>query len=132
MVELKYLLDTNICIYLMKQQPERVIQRFAQCKIGEIALSAITWAELCCGMDVRNGKIDMMALFGKLVPREFDMSAAATFGQLSQQFPNRKNSFDRMIAAHAISLHVALVTNNTVDFELYIQAGLKLENWVSD
>jgi len=57
------------------------------------------------------------------------MSAAAIFGKLSQQFPSQKSSFDRMIAAHAISLDVTLITNNTADFLLYQPAGLKLDNW---
>ena len=131
MVKLRYLLDTNICIYLMEERPAEVIARFAQCKTGEVALSSITWAELCCGMDTYNEKDDMVSLFGRLSPREFDMKAAEIFGKLSQQFPNRKNSFDRMIAAHAISLGVVLVTNNTTDFEIYEEAGLRVENWAS-
>jgi len=46
----KYLLDTNICIYLMKEQPELMTKRFDECEPGEIAVSAVTWAELCAGM----------------------------------------------------------------------------------
>ena len=129
MVKLKYMLDTNICIYLMNEHPASVIARFARCVPGEVALSSITWAELCCGMDVHNDQDEMNALFGKLLPREFNMDAAAVFGKLSRQFPDRKNSFDRMIAAHAISLDVVLVTNNAADFEIYKPAGLKVENW---
>jgi len=130
MAKLKYMLDTNICIYLMDEAPESVIHRFAQCELGEVSLSAITWAELCCGMDAHQSRDDMMALFWKLSPMPFDMDAAAMFGSLSQQFRNRNNSFDRMIAAHAMSRDVVLVTNNTADFLVYQPAGLKLENWV--
>ncbi len=129
MARLKYLLDTNICIYLMNEQPPAVIAKFAQCKVGEVAISAITWAELCCGMGTHNPAHEMMALYGKLAPKEFDMNAAATFGKLSQQFSSRKNSFDRMIAAHALALNVVLVTNNIADFAIYTPAGLKVENW---
>jgi len=130
MAKLKYMLDTNICIYLMDDAPESVMHRFAQCERGEVSLSAITWAELCCGMDAQHSQDDMMALFWKLSPMHFDIDAAVIFGRLSQQFRSRKNSFDRMIAAHAISLDVVLVTNNTADFLVYQPAGLKLENWV--
>jgi len=130
MAKLRYMLDTNICIYLMDEAPESVINRFAQCEAGEVSLSAITWAELCCGMDAHHGQDEMRDLFRQLAPRDFDMNAALIFGKLSQQFPNRKNSFDRMIAAHAISLDVVLVTNNTTDFLVYQPAGLKLDNWV--
>jgi len=114
----------------MDEAPERVIQRFAQCKPGEVSLSAITWAELCCGVDEYNSQDELTPLFGRLSLKNFDMAAAAVFGRLSQQFPQRKSSFDRMIAAHAIALDVVLVTNNTTDFLLYQSAGLKLDNWV--
>lgn len=129
MAILKYLLDTNICIYLMEENPAAVIEKFAKCKRGEVALSAITWAELCCGMDTHNDSSEMMELFYRLSPRDFDMDAAMVFGKLSQQFPNRKSSFDRMIAAHAIALDVILITNNISDFEIYQSAGLRVENW---
>ncbi len=128
---LRYLIDTNICIYLMKEQPESVTRRFSACKSGEIGVSSITWAELCCGLDVHNSQTEMTALLSRLTPKDFDMDAAATFGKLSQQFPARKSSFDRMIAAHALSLGVTLVTNNTADFDLYVGAGLVVENWVA-
>jgi len=126
---LKYMLDTNICIYLMNGAPESVTRRFVRCDLGEVSLSAVTWAELCCGMDAHQDQDDMMALFRKLSPQPFSMQAAVMYGRLSQQFPNRKNSFDRMIAAHAMALDVVLVTNNTADFHLYQPAGLKLDNW---
>ena len=131
MVKLKYLLDTNICIYLMKENPEQVIARFAKCKVGEVALSAVTWAELCCGLNKHNSVDQMMQLFEMLSPRDFGIEAAEIFGMLSQKFPNRKSSFDRMIAAHALALKVILVTNNVADFEIYKDAGLKIENWAA-
>jgi tRNA(fMet)-specific endonuclease VapC len=131
MVKLRYLLDTNICIYIVKHQPPAVIERFAKCKIGEGALSSVTWAELCCGIGRYNKRDEMAALFGKLSPVNFDMETGEIFGELSRKFPNKKSSFDRMIAAHAIRLDVTLVTNNTADFQMYEAAGLRLENWVS-
>ncbi|MDR2000661.1 MAG: type II toxin-antitoxin system VapC family toxin [Zoogloeaceae bacterium] len=131
MVRLKYLLDTNMCIYLMNQRPDSVIQKFAKCKPGEVSISSITWAELCCGMDTHNNKNEIMELLGRLMPQAFGTDAGIIFGQLSQQFPNRKSSFDRMIAAHALALGVILVTNNLADFEVYKSAGLMLENWAT-
>ena len=128
---LRYLLDTNICIYLMKEQPESVIRRFAACKPGEIGVSSITWAELYCGLNVHNSQSEMATLLSRLTVKDFDADAAALFGKLSQQFPARKSSFDRMIAAHALSLGATLVTNNTADFDLYAGAGLIVENWVA-
>jgi tRNA(fMet)-specific endonuclease VapC len=125
---IKYLLDTNICIYLMNEQPEAVIARFKQCRKGEVAISAVTWAELTCGLDTHNNAAQFDGLLNAIAVAPFDIKAAAMFGKLSQQFPNRKSSFDRMIAAHALSLKAILVTNNVADFAIY---GMDVENWVA-
>ena len=131
MVNARYMLDTNICIYLMKGAPAALLDRFAACKQGEVIVSAVTWAKLCSGLNVHNSQAQMSALQKALNPTAFDTQAAAVFGALSQQFPARKSSFDRMIAAHAIALGLTLVTNNTTDFALYADAGLVIENWVT-
>lgn len=123
---MKYMLDTNICIYLMNEQPEAVIARFKKCRKGEVVISAITWAELSCGLNIHNNDAQCEAFLNTLKVMPFEIKAASIFGELSQKFPDRKSSFDRMIAAHAISLNVILVTNNASDFELY---GIRLENW---
>jgi tRNA(fMet)-specific endonuclease VapC len=113
----------------MKEHPESAIKRFASCKFGEIAISSITWGELCCGLNTRNSRKQMDALFVKIVAKPFDIKAAEVFGHLSQDYPGRRNSFDRMIAAHALSLDAVLVTNNVADFVVYQAAGLRMENW---
>lgn len=123
---IKYMLDTNICIYLMNEQPEAVIARFRTCRKGEVVISSITWAELSCGLNIHNDEAQFAAILNAINVMPFDVKAATIFGELSQKFPNRKSSFDRMIAAHAISLGVVLVTNNVTDFELY---QLPIENW---
>jgi tRNA(fMet)-specific endonuclease VapC len=123
---IKYMLDTNICIYLMEEQPAQVIARFKQCRQGEVVISAVTWAELSCGLDTHNAASQLEMLLKALAVLPFDVEAATVFGRLSQQFPNRKSSFDRMIAAHALAANVVLVTNNLPDFAMY---GVPLENW---
>jgi tRNA(fMet)-specific endonuclease VapC len=123
---IQYMLDTNICIYLMNEQPEAVIARFKQCRKGEVVISSITWAELSCGLNIHNNEAQFEEILNAIQVMPFDIKAAALFGELSQKFPNRKSSFDRMIAAHALALEVILVTNNVSDFELY---GITLENW---
>jgi tRNA(fMet)-specific endonuclease VapC len=123
---IKYLLDTNICIYLMNEQPAQVIERFKQCRKGEVAISAVTWAELTCGLDTHDDESQFDGLLSAIAVAPFDVKAAAMFGRLSQQLPNRKSSFDRMIAAHALALKATLVTNNVADFAIY---GLAIENW---
>ena len=128
---IKVMLDTNICIYLINQQPVQVINRFNQYRKGEIIISAITWGELCCGIH-KNGKPVVEALLSLLDVVAFDQKAAETFTALTVLYPNRKANFDRLIAAHAITIGVPLVTNNVADFDLYTQQGLIIENWLND
>lgn len=128
---IKYLLDTNICIYLINEQPKAVVERFREQRKGEIAVSSVTWAELCCGLNLHNSESQLAALLKTLELVSFDRTAAALFGTLSQQFPQRKSSFDRMIAAHALALKAVLVTNHVADFELYSASGLRIENWLT-
>ena len=127
---IKLMLDTNICIYLINQQPIEVVSKFNLYRKGEIIISSITWGELCCGIN-KNGKpaIDALLNFLDVVP--FDKNSAEIFASLTVLFPNRKANFDRLIAAHAMSLNVPLVTNNSVDFLIYQPEGLIVENWLS-
>ena len=120
------MLDTNICIYLMKEQPEAVIARFRQCRKGEVVISSITWAELSCGLNIHNDETQFAEFLSMIKVMPFEIKAATIFGELSQKFPGRKSSFDKMIAAHASALDVILVTNNVADFDFY---GIKIENW---
>ncbi|PJK12676.1 VapC toxin family PIN domain ribonuclease [Lysobacteraceae bacterium NML120232] len=131
MLQLQYLLDTNICIHLMDEQPPPVVQRFAAYRRGQIAISTITWAELCCGMGKYQSEMEMQQLFSMLNPQPFDLKAAEMFGERTRRFPAGKSSFDRMIAAHALALDVVLVSNNVDDFKIYQKAGLKIESWIS-
>ena len=128
MVNIKYLLDTNICIYLLKNNPPEVAARFAQLRHNEVAVSSISWAELCCGLNSHTAHNHLENLKNKICVVPFDDKAAQIYGQLTQQFPNRKGNFDRLIAAHAKALQSILVTNNTEDFQLY---DIPLENWVT-
>jgi len=84
---------------LVDAAPVALIDRFVQCERGEVSLNAITWVELCCGMDAQNSRDETMVLFSNPSPRNFSMDAAVVFGKLSQQFLSRKNSFDRMVAS---------------------------------
>jgi tRNA(fMet)-specific endonuclease VapC len=125
---IKYMLDTNICIYLINQQPQEVVEKFNQYRKGEVIISSITWGELCCGIR-KNGKPIIEALLELLDVVSFDSKAAEIFAALTIKHPNRKTNFDRLIAAHAIALEVPLVTNNTADFDIYENSGLVIENW---
>lgn len=126
---IKRMLDTNICIYLIEQQPPKVVEKFSQYRKGEVIISAITWGELACGIH-KHGKPLMDALSSLLDIAPFDAKAAEIFAALTIRHPHRKANFDRLIAAHALALKIPLVTNNAADFALYEDGGLAIENWI--
>ena len=129
-----YMLDTNICIYLIKQRPPQVLEHFQRYIIGEIGLSSITVAELQYGVQ-KSQQItrNQQALDKFLLPMiiaDFDYNATIMYGKLRALLESQGQpigSLDTLIAAHALSLNVTLVTNNLKEFER-IQS-LKLANW---
>lgn len=130
----RYMLDTNMCIYLMKNQPEQVARRFAQCYVGDIVMSAITFAELQYGVvaspNSAREKRNVAALIEDIPVAPFDAAAALSYGPVRHATRERKaDHLDKLIAAHALSLGVTLVTNNERDFVAY--PGLRVENWIS-
>lgn len=124
----KYMLDTNICIYLLKHNPPQVIEKFKQCQVGDVVMSAITWAELLRGCDVYEPKsaFDKLQALIPIVP--FDEKASMSFAQLLKNYPH-KPKFDTLITAHAISLNLTVVTNNVADF---VKFNIPVESWVDD
>lgn len=131
----RFMLDTNMCIYLMKHHPPEVAARFAQCYAGEVVISSITLAELeygvvCSGEQPRN-RTALSALLEDLAVAPFDGAAALAYGPVRLATRERKrDALDKLIAAHAVSLGVTLVTNNVTDFTGYPE--LCLENWVGN
>jgi len=126
---MKRMLDTNICIYIAKKHPPEVIHHLAKYRRGELAISSITWSEFCCGLSKEGkGAADRLLEYLEVVP--FCRKSAEIYAMLTLRFPNRKTGFDRLIAAHAIAMNVPLVSNNTADFVLYHDAGLRMENWI--
>jgi len=132
----KYMLDTNICIYLMKHQPPEVRERFAQCFVGDVVISAVTLAELEFGIACSSAAAQasnrsaLESLLDDIKVAPFDAQAAQAYGPIRAAYKDRnRNSLDKLIASHAVALGVTLVTNNEADFVNY--AGLSVENWVS-
>lgn len=132
---MKVMLDTNICIYLIKQQPLTVIERFLSQPVGEIGISSITAAELAYGVSKsRHASKNRHALEQFLAPLEvapFDQPAAWSYGRLRWQLEAKGTligSMDMLITAHALSLGVRLISNNVREFRRV--PGLRLENWV--
>ena len=130
----RYMLDTNMCIYLMKNQPEEVARRFAQCYVGDVVMSSITYAELEYGVIASDNpaeeRINLASLVEDIQVIPFDTAAGAAYGPLrmATRDGTKKDALDKLIAAHAVSLGVTVVTNNEKDFSRY--PGLTLENWI--
>jgi tRNA(fMet)-specific endonuclease VapC len=129
----KYMLDTNMCIYLMKNQPAQVAERFAQCYVGEVVMSAITFAELSYGVSVsadpRREAKNLSSLVEDIPVAPFDELAGTVYGPIRLATrESKKDHLDKLIAAHSKALSVTLVTNNLQDFEKY--PGVTSENWL--
>lgn len=117
----------------MKNQPESVRARFAQCYVGDIVISAITLAELEYGVEVSRNKMlnahALADLLDGIVVAPFDVQAAKAYGPVrAAARKGQRNALDKLIAAHAQALDLVLVTNYEKDFRLY--PGLQVENWL--
>ena len=130
-----YLLDTNICIYLIKRRPPQVLERFRRCAVGDIGLSTVTLAELQYGVAKSLFPAqNQQALDAFTLPLEvvaFDAAAAVAYGPVRAALERQGTpigALDLLIAAHALSLGVTLVTNNPREFSRV--SGLRVENWV--
>lgn len=129
----RYMLDTNMCIYLMKNQPEEVARRFAQCYVGDVVMSAITYAELEYGAAAASNpnreRANLASLIEDIPVVPFDGDAAVAYGPIRLATRERKSDhLDKLIAAHAVALGLTLVTNNLRDFANY--PGVAAENWL--
>lgn len=122
---MKYLFDSNIVIRTVVGIGNALMQRVGQCNAGDIAISSIVYAEVVYGS--LNGKPPahdrLQAFIEEVEILPFDYRAARTYAAL----PFKRGSYDRLIAAHALSLELILVTDNIADFADV--PGLKVENW---
>ena len=134
---MKYLLDTNICIALIRQKPVKVIENLVACAPGDVGVSTITIAELIYGAQKSNQvsqNIESLEQF--LLPLEllnFDQSAALVYGGLRASLEKKGTpigALDMLIGAQALSLDVILVTHNTREFERI--PNLILEDWLAE
>lgn len=122
---MRYLLDTNIIVALTITSNDNVVRRAGLCDAGDLVTSAIALAEVALGTERGQCPIpDELQAFLQEVPvLDFDEKAALAYARL----PFRRGSFDRLIAAHALSLGLTVVTGNEKDFADV--PGLKVENW---
>lgn len=131
---MRFLLDTNICLYLLKAYPPQVLERFKTTPLGQVVMSVVTYAELRhgierCPEEDRAAADHALQRFIARVPvLPFDERAAQSYGVLAAAVRDRRRDvMDRLIAAHALSVGITLVTNNEADFKDY--PGLVVENW---
>lgn len=132
---MRYLLDTNICIYIIKKQPVEVFNRLRKCAVGDVAISSVTLAELEYGAAKSSKPAqNRNALIAFLSPLEilsFDDRAAIHYGDIRACLEKKGKiigSMDMLIAAHARSIPLILVTNNMDEFSRV--PDLRVENWV--
>ncbi len=132
---MRYMLDTNICIYIIKRHPAEVLKRLEALRQGEAVMSVVTHAELRAGLEMQTANRShdeyVLGLLTQRIPvLPFDEAASVAYGVLRAAIPDRRrDAFDRLIAAHAVSLGATLVSNNEADFKDY--PGLTVQNWAS-
>jgi tRNA(fMet)-specific endonuclease VapC len=131
---MRYILDTNMCIYVIKKKPSRVLERFRTFGVSDIGISTITLSELEYGVAKSTRKEqNLEALIEFLAPLEilsFDEKASRHYGEIRAHLEGKGISvgaMDLLIAAHARSLLLPLVTNDTRAFKRI--PGLQIENW---
>lgn len=131
---MKILLDTDICIYAINQKRPKALARVREYQIGEVGISSITYAELRFGIenstrvDENMERLERFVLPLEIVP--FDAKAGQHYGRVRTDL--RRSGYpigskDLLIAAHALSLDVTLITNNIREFTRV--AGLRVEQW---
>ena len=130
-----YMLDTNICIYIIKKKPVSVLRHIKRKKDKGLFISAITLSELEFGIEnsdyKEKNRIALMEFLTIIGIKHFDEKAAKEYGIVKKYLKDQKcliGPMDMLIAAHAKSLNMVLATNNTKEFARV--SGLKVENWV--
>lgn len=132
---IQYMLDTDICSYIIREKPIKVFERFETLEMDQLCISVITYAELIYGVEHSSSKkinrsiVDDFANHLNII--EWDKSAAEHYGKIRaflQAGGNIIGAMDMMIAAHAVSQKMTLVTNNEKHFKRIPK--LNIENWI--
>ena len=133
-MEPRYLLDTNICIYIRQKKPEEVLRRFRKLRPGEAALSVITYGELLYGAAKSEQRVAALERLRELIhwlpALALPETAAEADGTIRAELESRGELIgnnDLWIAAHAVAAGLTLVTNNEREFRRV--RGLKIQNW---
>ena len=133
---MEYLLDTNICIYIIKKKPIEVLNKLRSIPLYSVAVSSITVAELEYGVrkstQPQKNQEALNEFLSALTIVDFNSQAAVEYGAIRTQLEAKGTpigSLDMLIAAHAKAVNLTLVTNNEREFSRI--EGLKIENWLS-
>lgn len=131
---MRYMLDTNICIYILKRKPEQVLLHLQEHDPSGICISSVTYAELMHGVEkskaIEKNRLALAVLLANIDILDFDTSAAESYGKIRASLEKAGTPIeplDMMIAGHAMALDSTVVTNNIKEFARV--DGLKLENW---
>ncbi|MCL2180054.1 MAG: type II toxin-antitoxin system VapC family toxin [Treponema sp.] len=131
-----YLLDTNICIFIIKKKNDKLIEKIKQNRNNKLYISSITMAELEFGIENADpaynakNRIALMEFLSIFEIINFDENAAKEYGKIKKDLKDRKcliGPFDMLIGAHAKSLKMTLITNNTNEFNRIKE--LNIEDW---
>lgn len=131
---MRYMLDTNICIYAIKHKPEKVFVKLQSIEPKEVCISSVTYVELVHGVEkssaVERNRLALSVLLSNIEIMSFDVSAADEYGKIRAALEKKGTPIgplDMMIAGHAKALGYTVVTNNEKEFSRV--EGLKIENW---
>ena len=131
---MRYMLDTNICIYAIKHKPEKVFQKLQEVEPEDVCVSSVTYAELVHGVEksaaVEKNRLALSVLLANIENLDFDVDAADCYGKIRADLEKKGTPIgllDMMIAGHAQSLGYTVVTNNVKEFSRV--SNLKIENW---
>ncbi len=131
---MRYMLDTNICIYAIKHKPEKVFQKLQEVDPADVCISSITYAELVHGVEksaaIDKNRLALSLLLANIEILDFDVDAAECYGKIRADLEKKGTPIgplDMMIAGHAMSLGYKVVTNNVKEFKRV--SDLKVENW---
>jgi len=133
---MKYLLDTNICIYIINEKPKKVLRKFEQYPVHIFGISSITHAELQYGVEKsKNKNTNQDALDEFLLPLTilpfYGEKLVACYGEIRSLLESKGETIgplDMLIAAHALSLNLTIISNNIKEFSRV--SNLKCENWI--
>ena len=131
---MKFMLDTNICIYIIRNKPIKVRNKFATVEPKNVCISSITSSELWYGIhksaNFEKNAIALEKFLSPLTILNYDERASKTYGDIRSKLESKGNvigSMDLLIAAHAASQNLTLITNNVREFKRV--KGLNVENW---